>query len=126
MSNPTFAIDAIVEQKPDKIVANIHFYEREDYNTWFEEEYNRVDEPWDYTKRGGELLRHSYSVEQIKKYKPNPEILLELGCSKGLMTQHLLSFTKTVVTTDISPTALHSCKKRCEPIAKNYNHNIKY
>ncbi|MBC7913531.1 MAG: class I SAM-dependent methyltransferase [Pyrinomonadaceae bacterium] len=115
-----------VNKAPHKIIDGINIYDRDDYNEWFETAYNDTAEPWDYSKRAGELYRHRYSVKQILKYNSNPEVLLELGSSKGLMTKLLIPHTRTLYAADISLTALSSCKQNCEVIAKESNCRLEY
>ena len=122
----TVVLPTLIKNKPSEIIDGICFYHRDDYNQWFETEYNTSAEPWDYSKRAGELYRHIYTVQQIRRYKPNPDTLLELGCSKGLMTKLLLPFTKTIYAADISLTALKSCRERCAEQAKKHSHQMEY
>ncbi|MEJ6981567.1 class I SAM-dependent methyltransferase [Pedobacter sp. P351] len=111
---------------PDTVSDGINVYDGVDFNNWFETAYNNTGEPWDYSKRAGELYRHIYSVQQIREYNDAPEVLLELGCSKGLMTELLIPSTKTIYATDISLTAIKACKQKCDPIAQESNCRIEY
>jgi ubiquinone/menaquinone biosynthesis C-methylase UbiE len=115
----------IIKDAPNKFIDGIGYYEG-DYNEWFEAEYNNNAEPWEYSKRAGELLRLEYTVNRIRSYSPSPKTLLELGCSKGLMTEMLMEFTDNIYATDISPTALKACKNRCEPQSEKQNCHVEY
>lgn len=104
---------------PDGVIDDINIYSKEDHNNWFEKQYTDISEPWGYSKRGAELNRIRFTVEELKKYKSNPDILLEVASAKGLMTEKFLSFCNYVVASDISLTAVKACKERC--VANNPN-----
>ena len=111
---------------PTRSSDGVNVYDSENDNNWFETAYNNTAEPWDYSKRAGELYRHLYSVQQIREYNNAPEVLLELGCSKGLMTELLIPFTQMIYATDISLTALKACKNRCDSLAEKSDCRIEY
>lgn len=111
---------------PTKIVDGISIYDRKDYNTWFETEYSSTTEPWEYSHRAAELYRHIYTVQQIRRYNAEPQTLLELACSKGLMTELLIPLSHSIYATDVSLTAVKACKQRCHTIAEKNNCHIEY
>lgn len=111
---------------PTKIVDGINIYESRNYNAWFESTYSQTAEPWKYSNRAAELNRYKYVVEQIQRYHAASKIILELGCSKGLMTELLIPFSRLICAADISNTALKACKQRCDPEAKKYDCSMEY
>jgi ubiquinone/menaquinone biosynthesis C-methylase UbiE len=119
-------VQGIIARQPDRIIDEIQIYDRADYNTWFEEEYQSNAEPWDYSKRGAEIVRHQYTLQKIRTFKPKAERLLELGCSRGLMTQQLAGIASGIVAADISLTAVRTCRKRCLSGVQKDKHNIAY
>jgi ubiquinone/menaquinone biosynthesis C-methylase UbiE len=124
--NDSNDIAPLVINSPTNTIDGIHVYDQKDYNQWFETEYNNNTEPWEYSHRAAELYRHQYSVQKILKYKPAPEMLLELGASKGLMTKQLIPFCNKIYAADISLTALKACKQRCDVEAKKYGCQMDY
>ena len=118
--------DLLLINSPTKVVGAINVYERNDYNGWFEKEYESTVEPWNYSHRGAELYRHIRSVQKIRKYNAAPQTLLELGCSKGLMTEMLIPFSRSICAADISLTALKACEQRCTPKAVETSCKVGY
>ena len=100
--------------------------EDQDYNPWFEQQYTTTAEPWSYSRRGGELYRHAYTVEQLRRFCPNPSSLLELGCSRGLMTARLVPFTKELYAADVSLSAVKACKQKCDDLAARHECAMHY
>ncbi|UOG72781.1 class I SAM-dependent methyltransferase [Hymenobacter tibetensis] len=100
--------------------------QEQDYNPWFEEQYSATAEPWNYSRRGGELFRHAHTIELLRRFCPHPSSLLELGCSQGLMTAQLVPFTKELFASDVSPSAVKICKRKCDPLAAQHNCSMHY
>jgi ubiquinone/menaquinone biosynthesis C-methylase UbiE len=96
------------------------------YNPWFETQYSSGDEPWSYSRRGGELYRHTFTIEQLRQFCPGPSSLLELGCGSGLMTARFTAFTGELYAADVSLSAVKACKLRCDPLASKHNCQIQY
>jgi ubiquinone/menaquinone biosynthesis C-methylase UbiE len=117
---------SLLKDTPTDNINGIKCFNRDGDNEWFETAYNDLTEPWDYSKRGGELFRQKYSVETIRTYNNAPEALLELGCSKGLMTKLLIPFCKNIYAADISFSAIRACKQNCDLQAGESNCNIEY
>lgn len=125
MSNVTPTAPSLLKN-PTKIVDGINIYESRNYNAWFEAEYTKSAEPWKYSNRAAELNRYQYVVELIHRHHADSKIILELGCSKGLMTELLIPFSRLICAADISNTALKACKQRCDPEAQKYDCSMKY
>ncbi len=124
--NPLLNSISILKDAPTKTLDGINCFNRDGDNEWFESAYTDLTEPWDYSKRGGELFRQKFSVEQIRKHNNAPKALLELGCSKGLMTKLLIPFCKNIYASDISLSAIKACKENCDIPAKQHNCNMEY
>jgi hypothetical protein len=76
-----------------QLTEGIYHFQDQAYNGWFEEQYSHVNEPWSYSRRGGELYRHTFTIQQLREFCPRPSSLLELGCGSGLMTAQFAAFT---------------------------------
>ena len=109
-----------------RLLDGIAVTQEHDYNPWFENQYSTTAEPWSYSRRGGELYRHLYTVEQLRQFCPYPSSLLELGCSQGLMTAHLVPFTKELYASDISLSAVKACKQKCDALAAQHDCAMHY
>jgi len=80
----------------------------------FEEKYNSHDEPWDYSKRAVEQVRHCYVAEKAKKLIGNGKRILDIGCALGQLTSRLKGISSEVWGIDISPTATVKAKKNLD------------
>jgi ubiquinone/menaquinone biosynthesis C-methylase UbiE len=88
---------------------------------YYEEFYQSQTEPWAYSGRAAEVLRHEYVAEQVRniyREKGRKLTILDLGCSLGHITEKLHLYGETVVGLDISLTAVAKAKKRCEEVVK--------
>ena len=89
---------------------------QEDGENFYEQFYQNESEPWSYSGRAAEILRHEYVVEQVKiiyEQVGKKLVILDLGCSLGHITEHLHPYGSLIVGLDISPTAVAKAKKRC-------------
>ncbi len=97
------------------------FASQEENNNLYEQFYQSQAEPWAYSERAAEILRHEYVAEQVKAiYEKLGKklIVLDLGCSLGHITERLHPYSSLVVGLDISMTAVAKAKKRCEELMK--------
>lgn len=97
----------------------ILFASEGDSNNLYEQFYQSQAEPWAYSERAAEILRHEYVAEQVKTvYEKLGKklIVLDLGCSLGHITERLHPYSELVVGLDISVTAVGKAKKRCEEL----------
>ena len=72
------------------------------------------EEPWAFSERGVETLRHERVAALVRALLPDggaPHVL-ELGCSLGLMTERLAALPATLVAMDLSPTAVRRARAR--------------
>ncbi|MCS7018152.1 MAG: methyltransferase domain-containing protein [Cytophagales bacterium] len=83
---------------------------------FFENFYQNTAEPWDYSERAAELLRHDYVVDQVARMSSllgRKAIILDIGCSLGHITARLHPYAELLVGMDISLTAIKKARQRC-------------
>src|SRR3982751_4441866 len=76
----------------------------------FEDIYSDDHEPWSFSERGVETLRHERLTNLVSSLAPRR--LLDLGCSLGQMTARLATLPTDVFAMDVSPTAVHRARER--------------
>jgi len=76
------------------------------------EEMHRRGEPFDYSRRAAEILRHRYVCEAVRRLDPHPRKLLDVGCSMGQLTAQLAGVAQGVVAVDLSRTAIVKARDR--------------
>lgn len=76
----------------------------------FESRYRTDDEPWDYSLRAAEVLRHHFVLEMVRTLAPRR--VLDLGSSLGYLTAGLARLPVTTCAMDISPTAVRRTRNR--------------
>lgn len=90
-------------------------------NNFYERFYQSQEEPWAYSGRAAEIMRHEYVAEQVKKVceQAGRKLrILDLGCSLGHITERLYPYGELIIGLDISITAVLSAKKRCKSVVK--------
>jgi ubiquinone/menaquinone biosynthesis C-methylase UbiE len=90
--------------------------EKEDATVFFENFYRSTKEPWDYSDRAAELLRHDYVVEQVANFSKllgRKAVILDIGCSLGHITARLHPYAELLVGMDISITAIKKARQHC-------------
>lgn len=70
---------------------------------YFDTLYDREDEPWAFSQRGVETLRHLRVAGLVRELQPGR--ILDLGCSLGQLTWRLASSKAEIVALDLSPAA---------------------
>lgn len=88
-------------------------------NNFYERFYQSQAEPWAYSGRAAEIMRHEYVAEQVKaicQQAGRKLTILDLGCSLGHITELLYPYGELIVGLDISLTAVLSAKKRCNSV----------
>lgn len=79
----------------------------------FEGDYTKQSEPWNYSHRAIEGLRHDWVIEELALMGPTNGLkVLELGCSLGLMTEKLKKTGIEIFAMDLSATAVAKAKAR--------------
>jgi SAM-dependent methyltransferase len=77
---------------------------------FFEDMYRAGAEPWSYSERAVETLRHERVAALVGSLAPRR--VLDLGCSLGLMTERLAALPAELWATDLSPTAVARARER--------------
>lgn len=101
----------------------------EQSENYYEQFYKSQAEPWSYSERAAEILRHEYVADQVKKvYEETGKKLtiLDLGCSLGHITERLHPFGELVVGLDISLTAVLAAQKRCAEVVKGQSNPFQF
>jgi SAM-dependent methyltransferase len=92
---------------------------QEENNNLYEQFYQSQAEPWAYSERAAEILRHEYVANQVKAIHERlgkKLVVLDLGCSLGHITERLHPYSSLVIGLDISITAVAKAKKRCQEL----------
>ncbi len=74
--------------------------------TWFESHHSSHEEPWRYSERAAEILKRQHVLEEVQRYAPHPNTLLDIGCSLGQLSHLLAPTTRRYYAIDISATAI--------------------
>ncbi|MGI9139686.1 MAG: class I SAM-dependent methyltransferase [Gemmatimonadaceae bacterium] len=77
---------------------------------YFEDRYRREAEPWDYSDRAAEVLRHRWVAQTAGELGARRAV--DLGCSLGQITDGVrrCSTVGSLVASDVSPTALERAR----------------
>jgi SAM-dependent methyltransferase len=84
----------------------------------FERLYATQKEPWTYSARAAEVLRHEHVEETVRGLRPRYDHILDIGCSVGQLTGRLAGLAPRVQGMDVSPTAIKRARERCEEAAE--------
>ena len=68
------------------------------------------EEPWAFSERGVETLRHERTAALVRSFAPRR--VLEIGCSLGQMTARLADIPAELYAIDLSPTAVRRARGR--------------
>jgi ubiquinone/menaquinone biosynthesis C-methylase UbiE len=90
----------------------------------FEELYRESAEPYGYSHRAIEVLRHRFVVDKVRHLAPRPVQILDVGCSLGQLTCQLGPISETTVAMDVSPTAVRKARGRCESSGGRYRYAV--
>ena len=85
-----------------------------DGRTDFEAKYRAEAEPWDYSGRAVEVLRHAFVLNQIRQCAPHARRILDVGCSLGQLTAQLNGYAAEIHAMDLSLTAVQACRRHCQ------------
>lgn len=78
----------------------------------FDALYRGQNEPWQYSRRGVELLRHQLIFEAVLQH--HPISMLEIGCSLGLLTTRLTDVVPGLVAIDLAESAIRGARKKAD------------
>jgi SAM-dependent methyltransferase len=84
---------------------------------YFEGLYRDHSEPWTYSHRAAELLRHEYLAETLRGLRPSFRRILDVGCSQGQLTARLTGLAPQLWAVDLSAAALQRARERCRAAA---------
>lgn len=76
----------------------------------FEGRYRQHEEPWAFSERAAELLRHQWVVETTRRFAPAR--VLDVGCSLGQLASALATLPTELHAIDVSPTAVTRARAR--------------
>ena len=76
----------------------------------FEGRYRQQEEPWSFSERAAELLRHQWVVATARQYAAAR--MLDVGCSLGQLTSSLAKLPTELHANDVSPTAVTRARAR--------------
>jgi ubiquinone/menaquinone biosynthesis C-methylase UbiE len=79
----------------------------------FDEMHGNLAEPFDYSKRAAEILRHRFVYETVKLLQPRPRRLLDIGCSRGQLTAKLTEIPDVLIAIDVSRIAVAGAREAC-------------
>jgi len=77
---------------------------------FFEALHREADEPFSYSSRAIERLRHEWTVREVAKVGHGR--VLDLGCSRGQLTALLAQLPVELTAIDVAPTALAAANQR--------------
>jgi SAM-dependent methyltransferase/uncharacterized protein YbaR (Trm112 family) len=76
----------------------------------FEALYTAEPEPWSYSERAAEVLRHEFVSDIAHRFAAAADYVLDVGCSNGQLSARLGTVFPRIVSLDISPTAVHTAR----------------
>ncbi|MEI7973626.1 MAG: hypothetical protein WCH11_04585, partial [Bdellovibrio sp.] len=76
------------------------------HSTDFEFKHQSESEPWNYSDRAAEILRHEWVSEMAQFYDPQGFGVLDVGCSFGQLSQRLLERGLKLISMDLSSKAV--------------------
>lgn len=79
-------------------------------SAFFEALHSSQNEPWSFSVRGAELLRHEWILATVKALAPSR--ILDIGCSMGQLTARLATLPAELLAMDVSPTAVNVARRR--------------
>jgi len=86
--------------------------------SFFEDLHRQESEPWSFSKRGVEVLRHEWVATTARALRP-PRVA-DIGCSFGQLTRRIAEFAPELLAIDVSATAVSVAKERCKPIRPHF------
>ena len=78
----------------------------------YETMYRGSPEPWNYRRRGAELLRHERIAEELGRLAPRYGRALDIGCSLGQLTIHLAPLAEHLFAFDVSESAVRRTRQQ--------------
>lgn len=91
---------------------------------FYEQKYQLEQDPWDYSKKAVEILRHEFIVSLALSLKQKFSRILDVGCGKGLLTNQFIGSAAEIYGIDLSETALTKAKNNISGGGTNSNSKI--
>lgn len=88
---------------------------------FYEQKYRSESEPWEYSKKAVEVLRHKFVLKTALSLKNGYTKILDVGCSKGQLTSLLHGLAPEIYGIDVSETALANAKKFVDSETEEYS-----
>ncbi len=88
---------------------------------YFEQLYSREEEPWEYSKKAVEVLRHEFVVKTACSLKPNYSRILDVGCGKGRLTFLFNGLAPEILGIDVSKTAVQQAETYVNKLSQHGN-----
>ena len=79
---------------------------------FYENKYQHENEPWEYSKKAVEILRHEFIVELADSLNIILLNTLDVGCGKGNLIFQLDGMSKLILGIDVSETALSQARSK--------------
>jgi SAM-dependent methyltransferase len=92
----------------------------------FETMYTSQSEPWSYSGRAAEIMRHEFVAAKARRYTSAEQMarpehrVLDLGCSNGQLSRRLGETFPHVFSLDISPTAVQTAQRAVEGVQADF------
>lgn len=99
---------------------------KEKSEEFYEQKYKNEFEPWEYSKKAVEVLRHDFTLRTALSLKSSYARVLDVGCSKGQLTFLFRNAASEVYGIDVSETALAYSKKIFDEAKDNSDVSCKY
>jgi ubiquinone/menaquinone biosynthesis C-methylase UbiE len=81
---------------------------------YYQDIHSKNMEPWNYSSRAAEVLRHLKVLNILRKVIAGSHAsVLDIGCSLGQLTEKLIEFVTDIHALDISEIAIQKAKERC-------------
>ena len=87
---------------------------------FYENKYQLENEPWEYSKKAVEILRHEFIVSLTSGLRKNYLRILDAGCGKGQLTFQLDGKSRQVYGIDVSETALSEARSKFRTTDMNF------
>ncbi len=78
---------------------------------YFDSVYANSEDPWSFTTSEYEACKYRHTLDSLPR--PHYRNALEIGCSIGVLTEHLADRCDRLLSVDVSERALDSARQRC-------------
>ena len=82
------------------------------HQTQFDLKHRQEIEPWSYSDRAAEILRHQWVAGQAQRLDPKGYGVLDVGCSFGQLSEVLVQAGLNITSMDISAAAVEKTRQR--------------